>query len=72
VSNGSRSILCLVRGPVMLIAVGALFVLDHNTEYSFSHTWPLLLILLGLLKLLERVANTSRQPDQPVSGGGSQ
>lgn len=71
-NNSNRSIFCLIRGPVMLIAVGALFVLDHNTGYGFSQTWPLLLILLGLLKLLERVADGGRQPGQPASGGGPQ
>jgi hypothetical protein len=38
----------------MLIAVGALFALDHFTPYKILQTWPTLLILLGLLILLER------------------
>jgi hypothetical protein len=50
----------------MLMAVGGLFWLDHTTVYGFSRTWPLLLILLGLLKLLERVTG-----GQPAPPGGS-
>jgi hypothetical protein len=39
----------------MLIAVGGLFALQNFTPYGFSSTWPILLILLGVLKLAERV-----------------
>jgi hypothetical protein len=65
--NGSNcSIFCAIRGPILLMAVGGLFWLDHTTVYGFSRTWPLLLILLGLLKLLERVSG-----GQPAPPGGS-
>jgi hypothetical protein len=46
--------LCLVRairGPVILITVGVLFAFDKFTAFSFSQTWPVLLIVLGLLSL---------------------
>jgi hypothetical protein len=46
--------LCLVRairGPVILITVGVLFAFDKFTEFRFSQTWPVLLIVLGLLSL---------------------
>ncbi len=56
-SSNSCTLICAIRGPVMLIAVGVLFVLQQSTPYSFWRTWPVLLILLGLLKLLERVAS---------------
>jgi Domain of unknown function (DUF5668) len=45
---------CAIRGPVTLITVGALFALDHFTRFSFSRTWPVLLIVFGLLSLLCR------------------
>jgi hypothetical protein len=52
--NGSN-LFCAIRGPVMLITIGALFALDHNGFVSFGRTWPLLIIVFGVLKLLERV-----------------
>ena len=43
-----------VRGPILLITLGTLFAVDHVGPYSFSTTWPALLIVIGLLKLMER------------------
>ena len=46
--------LCLVRairGPVILITVGVLFAFDKFTEFHFGQTWPVLLIVVGLLSL---------------------
>lgn len=43
-----------VRGPILLITLGTLFAVDHVGPYAFSTTWPALLIVIGLLKLMER------------------
>jgi hypothetical protein len=43
-----------IRGPVMLIALGVLLAIDHFNVVSFSRTWPALLIIFGLFKLLEK------------------
>ena len=48
------SIFQAVRGPILLIAIGTLFAMDHMGSIAFSRTWPALLIIIGLLKLLER------------------
>lgn len=40
-----------VTGPVILITIGVLFAFDRFTEFRFSQTWPVLLIVVGLLKL---------------------
>jgi len=53
-NGNNRSVFCAIRGPVMLIAVGVLFALHQFTDYGFQRTWPVLLILFGVLKLLER------------------
>jgi hypothetical protein len=45
----------------MLIAIGALFALQQFSVYDFHQTWPVLLILFGVLKLLERVVGTRPQ-----------
>jgi hypothetical protein len=49
----------------MLIAIGALFALAQFTAYGFSRTWPVLLILFGVLKLFERTTAGPRD-----AGGG--
>lgn len=50
-----------LRGPLMLITLGLLMVLHRGQGVSFTKTWPVLLILFGLLKLFERLA-------QPTAG----
>jgi hypothetical protein len=53
--NGKEgSIVRAIRGPVTLITVGVLFALNNFTEYGFDKTWPVLLIVFGLLSLLRR------------------
>lgn len=43
-----------VRGPVTLITLGILFALNNFTPYGFGQTWPVLLIVFGLLSLWGR------------------
>ena len=43
-----------IRGPVTLITVGVLFALNNFTPYRFNQTWPVLLIVFGLLSLIRR------------------
>lgn len=43
-----------IRGPIILITLGILFAIDHFGSISFSRTWPVLIIVIGLLKLFER------------------
>jgi hypothetical protein len=46
--------LCAVRGPIMLITLGVLLSIDHFGTVSFARTWPVLLIVFGVFKLMER------------------
>ena len=41
-----------VTGPLLLIAVGTLFAVDHFGPYRFSQTWPILLIVYGASRAL--------------------
>lgn len=50
------SLVRAIRGPILLITVGTLFSIDHFGPYSFSNTWPALLIIVGVLKLFERAS----------------
>ncbi len=59
---------CSIRGPIMLIAIGTLFAIGQFTPYGFHRTWPVLLILFGVLKLLERASGGRQQtgPNPPT------
>jgi hypothetical protein len=60
-SNPTRSLSLLraIRGPVLLITLGALLMLDYSAGVSFARTWPVLLIVVGVLKLVEHVGGGS-------------
>ena len=38
---------CGLLGPLMLITVGALFLVAQYTRFSFADLWPILLIVAG-------------------------
>ena len=43
-----------VRGPILLITVGILFAIHQAGILPFYRTWPLILIVIGVMKLIER------------------
>jgi hypothetical protein len=55
-NQDSAAFLRAVKGPVMLITVGVLFALDNFTPFSFSRTWPVLLVVAGILNLGKGIA----------------
>jgi hypothetical protein len=72
--RGDVSVVRAIRGPVTLITLGGLFALNNFTPYGFSETWPVLLIVFGLLSLLGRTygAPPPSPPDgspPPYTGG---
>lgn len=56
-----------IRGPILLITLGVLFAIHQAGLLPFSRTWPLLLIVIGLMKLFERMA--LRPVSVPPPGG---
>ena len=52
------SLLQAIRGPLMMISLGVLLAGDSMGGYSLRHTWPVLLIIYGLLRLFERMEGT--------------
>lgn len=67
--NGSGALLMTaIRGPVLLITLGVLFVVDTFGSWGFSRTWPVLIIVFGVLKLLER-ASKPRETSPSFPGG---
>jgi DUF4097 and DUF4098 domain-containing protein YvlB len=65
-----------VVGPLILIALGVLFLL-RNFGYSiplfhhFAQYWPLLLVLIGLVRLAEYFAARNARQPVPRMGGGT-
>ena len=53
-----------IRGPIVLIAIGVLFAIHQAGVLPFSRTWPLLIIVVGVMKLIERW-NAPRPPFPP-------
>lgn len=59
-----HELLQAIRGPIMLITLGVLVALDYFQGISFTRrTWPVLLIVFGVLKLLERASRPPFDPD---------
>jgi len=63
--RGDVPLLRAIRGPITLITLGVLFGFNNLTQYRFSETWPVLLIVFGLLSLLGR---TYGAPPPPPNG----
>lgn len=58
-----------IVGPLLLIALGVVFYLVHSGHVEllrffawYAHWWPVLLIVIGLLRLAEWAADRARQP----------
>lgn len=52
---------CRLRGmmaPAVLITLGVLFLMDNLGARGFHDTWPLLLIVIGIVKVLQYTAPT--------------
>jgi hypothetical protein len=45
-----------LRGPAFLLLVGIMAMLHEWTDFGFTRSWPLFLILAGVLALAERAA----------------
>jgi hypothetical protein len=60
-----------ITGPIMLITVGTLFLIDRFTGYGFGQTWPVLLIVAGSLRLLGGGRRRRDYIDPPPPPGGA-
>jgi len=58
-------------GPAVLITIGILFLIDQSShwDWGFGRTWPVLILVIGVIKLAESMASTeghvSAPPIQP-------
>ncbi len=67
--NGGN-LICAIRGPITLMTVGALFALNNFTPYKFYQTWPVLLIVFGLLSIARRGVQNMPMPTAPPPAPG--
>jgi len=56
-----------LRGAAFLILIGVLALLNQWRVLSWNQSWPLFLILLGVLILAERAAWTADMRDQQAA-----
>ena len=56
-----------LRGPAFLILVGITALLNQWGVLSFSRSWPLYLILAGVIGLAERAAILAAPPVYPYA-----
>ena len=48
-----------LMGPVILITLGVLFLIgQYSGRYSFGELWPIILIVVGIVKVIEASAST--------------
>jgi hypothetical protein len=59
-----------LTGPAILLLLGVVALLHQANLVRFSIFVPLLLILIGLIKLAERAALAAEPPQGPYAGGG--
>ncbi len=57
------------RGPVLLIVIGTLFALQQAGILAFSRSWPLIIIAIGVMKLIERLLVKPGAPSAAPGAG---
>jgi len=48
-----NSLMRALSGPVLLTTLGVLLTIDYAGSLTFGRTWPVLLIVWGIWKVLE-------------------
>jgi len=48
-----------LMGPALLVTLGVLFLLDSVSNIEFHKTWPAILLVIGVVKLLQSNASSS-------------
>jgi len=57
-----------LRGPAVIITLGVLFLLQEmrGDFFSFHHTWPILLVVAGVVSLASSLAPMDGHVETPV------
>jgi Domain of unknown function (DUF5668) len=56
-----------LRGPAILLTFGLTALLNEYGVISYGHSWPLYLIVIGILQLAERAALSQAPLAPPVA-----
>lgn len=65
---------CTVRGlmgPAILITIGVLFLIHQSSSswnYGFHKTWPVIILVIGAIKLAESLSSTEGHGIPPGPG----
>jgi hypothetical protein len=59
-----------LMGPAVLVTLGVLFLLETQGVISFGRTWPVLLVVIGLVKVYQGSSATAGHVDSLPSGAG--
>jgi hypothetical protein len=60
-----------LMGPAMLVTIGILFLLDNVSRVDFGKTWPAILLVIGVVKLLQSNASYDGHNGPLPPGPGS-
>lgn len=58
-----------MRGPIFLLTFGVTAILDVYTGIDYTRSWPLYLIVWGVLKLAENAILVQNPPPPPGTQG---
>ena len=47
-----------LMGPAILVTLGVLFLLDNVSRFEFHRTWPAILLVIGVVKLMQSNASS--------------
>lgn len=47
-----------LMGPAVLITLGVLFLINQYGRYSFGELWPILLIVIGAVMVVQALSST--------------
>jgi hypothetical protein len=58
-------------GPAVLVTLGVLFLLDSVSRVGFGKTWPAILLVIGVVKLMQSNASLDghNRPGPPGLSG---
>jgi hypothetical protein len=70
VNNRRALFVQAIRGPILLITIGILFALHQAGGLPIYRSWPLIIIVIGVMKLMERSATPASPLYPPPPPGG--
>lgn len=58
-----------MMGPLILIVLGVMFLLSNifPQTFSFGRLWPVILIVIGVVKIVESLQKQKQKRDEPSS-----